>query len=287
MNTFAYDFAPDYWSPATIYAFGPDNDVMLVPKEAGPYITEQVYDYPHIQKKSTPATISTEMDVIFISYDEPNAEKHWHILKTQCPRAKRIQNVKGQTEAYHAAARLSNTEWFYIVFPKLEVLSTFDFSYQPDRLKNICHYIFYAKNPVNNLEYGHGAIVLYNKQLTLSTISPKGLDFTLSAPHDTVPIVSAINHLDVDPWMAWRTAFREVMKLKQSIDITPSVESSYRLKIWTTEANGPNGKWVINGSNDASNYYDQYKTSYKDLIKSYDFQWLKNFFKNKYGEVND
>ena len=284
---FTFDFAPDYWSPATVYTFGPDNDVMLVPKEAGPFIKEQVYDYPHIQKKLQPATISTAMDVIFISYDEPNAEKHWNILKAQCPRAKRIQNIKGQTEAYHAAAHLSETEWFYIVFPKLEVLDTFDFSYQPDRLKNICHYIFYAKNPVNDLEYGHGAIVLYNKQLTLSTISPKGLDFTLSSPHDTVPIVSAINHLDIDPWMAWRTAFREVMKLKQSIDMIPSVESTYRLKIWTSKAKGPNGEWVLKGSNDASDYYDNYKNSYKDLIKSYDFAWLKQYFENRYGKIND
>jgi hypothetical protein len=35
MTDFKYDFAPDYWSPATVYTFGPDNDVMLVPKESG------------------------------------------------------------------------------------------------------------------------------------------------------------------------------------------------------------------------------------------------------------
>jgi len=281
-NKFQYDFSPDYWSPPTIYTFGDDNDIMLIPKDAGPFMHEQVYDYPHIKKLDIQATKRQLMDVIFISYDEPNAEKHWNILKEQCPRAKRIQDVKGQTEAYHAAAKLTKTEWFFIVFPKLEVLKTFDFTFQPDRLKNICHYIFYAKNPVNDLEYGHGAIVLYNRGLTLETISPKGLDFTLSSPHDTVPIVSAINHLNVDPWMAWRTAFREVMKLKQSIDLSPSVESSYRLKIWKTEAKEKNGEWVMKGSNDASDYYDKYKNSYKDLIKSYDFEWLKNYYESRY-----
>ena len=70
---------------------------MLVPKESGTWIHEQVYDYPHIQKRSNTATERTPMDVIFISYDEPNAEKHWQMLKDKCPRAKRVNKVKGQT----------------------------------------------------------------------------------------------------------------------------------------------------------------------------------------------
>ena len=72
------------------------------------------------------------------------------------------------------------------------------------------------------------------------------------------------------------------MKLKQSIDLSPSVESSYRLKIWKTEAKEKNGEWVMKGSNDASDYYDKYKNSYKDLIKSYDFEWLKNYYESRY-----
>ncbi|MEC7568048.1 MAG: hypothetical protein VYA01_03460, partial [Bacteroidota bacterium] len=212
-DQFKYDFAPDYWSPATVYTFGPDNDIMLVPKESGTWITEQVYDYPHIQKRSTHATIRKPMDIIFISYDEPSAVKRWETLKEKFPRAKWCKNIKGQTEAYHTAANMSNTDWFFAVFPKLELVDTFDFEFQPDRLKNPCHYIFNCKNPVNGLEYGHGAVILYNKDITLATTDP-GLDFTLSGPHDTVPILSAINHYNETPWLAWRTAFREVMKLK-------------------------------------------------------------------------
>ena len=75
------------------------------------------------------------------------------------------------------------------------------------------------------------------------------------------------------------------MKLKQSIDTIPSVESTYRLKIWTSKAKGPNGGWVLKGANDASDYYDNYKNSYKDLIKSYDFAWLKQYFENSYGKI--
>jgi hypothetical protein len=281
-DQFKYDFAPDYWSPATVYTFGPDNDIMLVPKESGTWITEQVYDYPHIQKRSTHATVRKSMDIIFISYDEPSAVKRWETLKEKFPRAKWCKNIKGQTEAYHTAANMSNTDWFFAVFPKLELVDTFDFEFQPDRLKNPCHYIFNCKNPVNGLEYGHGAVILYNKEITLATTDP-GLDFTLSGAHDTVPILSAINHYNQTPWLAWRTAFREVMKLKQALGVTQDVESNYRLKIWLTKAEGKNGEWSLHGSKDASDYYDNYKDSYKDLMKSYDFEWLENFYKEKYA----
>jgi len=281
-DRFKYDFAPDYWSPPTIYTFAPDNDIMLVPKDAGTWIKEQVYDYPHIQKTKIQATEKTLMDIIFISYDEPSAVKRWKTLKQKFPRAKWCKNIKGQTEAYHTAAKMSNTDWFFAVFPKLELVDTFDFEFQPDRLKNPCHYIFNCKNPVNGLEYGHGAVILYNKDITLATIDP-GLDFTLSGPHDSAPILSAINHYNETPWLAWRTAFREVMKLKQSLDVAPSVESSYRLKIWLTKAEGKHGEWSLHGSKDASDYYDNYKDSYEDLMNSYDFEWLENFYKEKYA----
>ena len=69
-------------------------------------------------------------------FDEPNAEKHWQMLKDKCPRAKRVNKVKGQTEAYHAAANLSDTEWFYAVFAKHEPIESFHYDWQPDRLKS-------------------------------------------------------------------------------------------------------------------------------------------------------
>ena len=49
----------------------------------------------------------------------------------------------------------------------LEVDYLFDWSWQPDRLQQPKHYIFHARNPVNNLEYGHQAMIAYNKKLVL------------------------------------------------------------------------------------------------------------------------
>ena len=157
-------------------------------------------------------------------------------------------------------------------------MDTFKFDFQPDRLKNPCHYIFHCQNPVNGLEYGHGAVLLYNTQLVMQTTKP-GLDFTLSAQHEVVPILSAVNHFNETPWLAWRTAFREVIKLLQA---KPTVESRYRLKKWLTVGNGKNGDWSTKGSADAQEYYTQQNGNHKQLMLSYDFEWLKKYYESKY-----
>jgi hypothetical protein len=59
------------------------------------------------------------------------------------------------------------------VFAKLEVSSMFDWSWQPDRLQEPKHYIFHALNPVNGLEYGHQAMIAYNKKLVLANTAPR------------------------------------------------------------------------------------------------------------------
>ena len=131
------------------------------------------------------------------------------------------------------------------------------------------------------MEYGHGAVLLYNKKLVMNTPNP-GLDFTLSAPHDYVPVLSAINHFNETPWLAWRTAFREVIKLHQ---FKPTVENKHRLKKWLTVGNGHNAEWCLKGSKDAQEYYQEHGSNYKQLMLSYDFEWLKNYYESKYKDT--
>lgn len=271
------DFVPSFWEDVKLYKFGETADVMLVPNDK---TIKQFYEFTNIVSMPMEYDIRP-MDVIFISYDEPSTESRFKKLKDIAPRAKWIKDVQGQTEAYHAAARLSTTGYFFVVFPKLEIAQSFDFSFQPDRLKNPCHYIFDCKNPVNGLEYGHGAVLLYNKKLTLDTKQP-ALDFTLSAEHTHVPILSAINHFNETPWLTWRTAFREVLKLKQTTHKKPTVESKHRLKKWCDTGHGKNAEWSINGARDADQYYEAYKEDPDKLQLSYDWQWLKQYYEEKY-----
>jgi len=160
------------------------------------------------------------------------------------------------------------------VFPTIEIAEGFDFEFQPDRLREACHYIFHCKNPVNGLEYGHRAVILYNKNLCLSTIHPR-LDFTLSQAHTVVPQLCGTSHFNTTPEISWRVAFREVLKL---CEMKPTVESQYRLKKWCELGKGQYASFVQKGSMDAVEYYKKHKADKRALMLSYELDWLKKKF---------
>jgi len=264
------NFYPSFWEDEKMYTWGETKDIILVP--SGKDI-KQLYDFDrHVHFDYDYET--KPMDIVFLSYDEPSAGKYWQLLKNKYPRAKRIQGVKGRTQAYHAAAAMSETDYFFAVFPTIELDEGFDFTFQPDRLREACHYIFHAKNPVNGLEYGHRAVILYNKRLCLSTIHPS-LDFTLSQPHTVVPQLCGTSHFNQTPEISWRVAFREVLKL---CEMKPTVESTHRLKKWCELGEGEYATLVQRGALDAVEYYKEVNGDKDALQLSYELDWLKEKF---------
>ena len=164
------------------------------------------------------------------------------------------------------------------MFAKLEVDWYFPWDWQPDRMQEPKHYIFHAHNEVNRLEYGHQAMIAYNKNLVLNNPGV-GLDFTLDSAHEVVPILSGIARYCSTPWMAWRTAFREVLKLRASL---PDVESEYRIKAWCKPRDPEhhvlvNQEWSHIGALDALEYYDEVNGDFDALKKSYEWDWLTTY----------
>ncbi len=264
------NFFPSFWEDVKLYTWGKTNDVILVPHKDN---IKQFYDFDRIVHYDLDYS-SKLMDIVFLSYDEPNADENWEKLKAKHPRAKRVHGVPARTLAYVTAALKSETDYFFAVFPTIEIDDSFDFTFQPDRLKEPCHYIFHCKNPVNGLEYGHRAVVLYNKQLCLDTKKP-GLDFTLSQAHTVVPTLCGTSHFNVSPEISWRVAFREVIKL---CAMKQTVESRYRLKKWCELGKGPYAELVQRGALDAIDYYEKNKHDQDALSLSYELDWLKQKF---------
>jgi hypothetical protein len=259
----------------TIVPLNPGASSVIVPKSAIPYIKRQMYDYPYIDKTHHMLTDPLQ-DIVFISNGEPDAEQHYKRLSLlpKDNRLVRVDNINGRAAAYHAAARASTTPWFFAVFAKLEVDIDFDFAWQPDRMQEAKHYIFHARNPVNGLVYGHQAMIAYNKQLVLDNPGV-GLDFTLDSPHEVVPILSGVAHYNTSAWSAWRTAFREVLKLQASL---PDVESEYRLSKWLDVASDETDpQWSRFGAEDAVEYYNQVNGDFDALKKSYEWEWLATY----------
>jgi hypothetical protein len=262
----------------TIMPLSAGASAVIVPKSAIPSIKTQLYDYPYIDKTNAWRASDRPLDIVFIENGEPNAEDNWmmlenRILGLESNKLHRVSNVKGRAAAYHAAARASTTPWFFAVFGKLAIDFRFNWEWQPDRMQQAKHYIFHARNPVNGLEYGHQAMIAYNKELVLNNPGV-GLDFTLDSPHEVVPILTGTAYYNVSAWQCWRTAFREVLKLKAAL---PDVEAEYRIGRWLLPNFGEIDQWSQLGAQDAIEYYDEVGGDFDALKKSYEWEWLATY----------
>jgi hypothetical protein len=111
--------------------------------------------------------------------------------------------------------------------------------------------------------------------------------FNYNSDHEVVPILSGTAHYHMDPWMCWRTAFRESLKLKAATD----VESEYRLKQWVKDC-GPRhdykfAKWSHIGAQDAVEYWESVGGDFTELKKSYDWAWLASYALIKHNLTPD
>ena len=258
----------------TIVPLSEGASTVIVPKAAVPYIKRQLYDYPNIDRTQRHMLNDSLLDIVFIDNGEPNAELNYqHLVHYNGTNTiHRSQGVTGRVAAYQAAARLSTTPWFFAIFAKLSINPDFDWTWNPDRLQEPKHYIFHAFNPINDLVYGHQAMIAYNKELVL-TNTAEGLDFTLDQAHEVVPLLSGQADYHVSDWMSWRTAFRECIKLRASL---PDVENEYRLRQWLT-VDHSSLKWSQKGAEDAVEYYDAVGGDFSELKKSYDWAWLASY----------
>jgi hypothetical protein len=256
----------------------------IVPRDIKEDLRTQIYDYPYIE--DTKPRLNDYLggrdclDIVYISNGEPDEEKWYdHLCYQSNYHAKWVRGINGRTAAYQEAARQSATPWFFAVFAKLEVLgNAFPWhTWLPDYFQEPKHYIFNARNPVNGLEYGHQGIIAYNKRLVLENNTP-GIDFTLSQPHESVPILSGTAHYNQSPWMTWRTAFREVIKLKHFMATQPTLETEHRLTTWLTVAEGDFANWSIRGAEDAVEYYTEVGGDYNKLMLSFEWAWLRERF---------
>lgn len=222
-------------------------------------------------------------DIVFISYNESNAEDNWQRLNQKVPRAKRLHGIKGIHQAHIIASHMVLSELFYCVDGDAIVDDAFDFNYvvQDDRKDHV--HVFRAENPVNGLIYGYGAVKL------LPTGDVRGLvdkefktDMTTSINrrYQVVHQVSNVTAFNTDEFNTWRSAFRECAKLSSKI-IPGQVddETAKRLETWCTVGEDrPHGKWCIYGALDGRQYGSDNGHDATKMFKINDNQWLYDRF---------
>jgi len=230
------------------------------------------------------------LDIIFLSYDEPNADINFNLLKEKFPYAKRVHGVKGIANAHKAAADLAETRLFYVIDGDTEVFPSFDFTFKPPKWDQDYVHIWKARNPVNGLEYGYGGVKLFSKKF-FKNLEENVVDFSTSLTTDVKYIdeVVSFTYFNSDEFRAWRGAFRECAKLSsKSVVGQIDNETESRLRVWTSVAN-PNAyysSFVLDGAKLGMEYGNKFKGNTEALQKVNDFNWLKELFEQNYHGKN-
>jgi hypothetical protein len=206
-----------------------------------------------------------EFDIIFLSYDEPNADVHYADLLTKAPWAKRVHGVKGSDAAHKAAANLSDTEWFITVdADNIVHTEFFDLNLDMSDPK-IQVYGWCGRNNVNGLRYGNGGLKIWKKEFVLdmrtheASDSDRGqVDFCWEEGYRNFPRVYSDSIITGSPFQAWRAGFREGVKmtLLDGVRVPPQEikeriwwHNIHRLRMWSTVGvHEENGQYAILGA---------------------------------------
>jgi hypothetical protein len=230
----------------------------------------------------------SELDVIYLSYDEPQKEKFWIQIREMVPWAKRVDGVKGSDAAHKAAANASETERFVVIdgdnlpdpdfFTKTLVL---------DETTKDVQFRWRARNHINGLYYGNGGISCWTKTHVLNMRTHEnsdGNDETLIefcfdknywAMHDCY----SVTYPNYSPKQAWRAGFREGVKLCTRSGAPPNNIQDFKNWVWSRNLHNlliwqtigrdvENGFWAILGARLGTYYL---------MLKKWDYSKVQDF----------
>ena len=212
-----------------------------------------------------------DLSVVFLSYDEPNADDNFNLLSEQVENPIRVHGVTGFDAAHKAAAEAARTERFVLVDGDAQVYPEFwnlDFRL-PDHYKNGV-LSFCARNVVNELSYGYGGLKIWTRSFIQNMRTHEAADdHTTAFEFCWLPNYHHFatewnsTHINASPKQAFRAGYRETVKLLCPEGVLHPFEklpygSQRKLVQWLTlGADAPNGGLCIAGA----------QTAYYHLVK--------------------
>lgn len=233
-----------------------------------------------------------ELDIVFLSYDEPNAELHYADLCNKAPWAKRVHGVKGSDAAHKAAANLSDTDWLITVDADNIVYPSF-FNLDIDTTNpKIQVYSWLGNNKINGLQYGNGGLKIWKKDFILNMKTHEAsdsnraqVDFCWEDGYYQFKTCFSDVVVNGSPKQAWRAGFREGVKMTlldgikvDPFDIKEKIwwHNLHRLRMWSTVgAHEINGLFAIYGARMGTYMTNCTNWDYT-LVR--DFEYLENLY---------
>ena len=208
----------------------------------------------------------SDLDFVFISYREPNADENYADLLNIVPWAKRVHGVKGFDNAHKAAADKAETDFFISVdgdnrIDPIFLLQTLDWT----KTNPLAVHRWKARNVINGLIYGNGGIVGWPRKTCLEMRTHENaiderakIDFCWTVPHENLNNVYSVTHINHTPEQAFVAGYREGVKM--SLDRGKRVNASdfmqviepvnlRTLMVWMNIGQDvDNGKWAMMGA---------------------------------------
>jgi len=250
-------------------------------------ISEREWQFKFIanrKEREIVASTPRPYDVVFISYQEPDADENFNNLCKVIPNAKRVHGVKGIHEAHIQAAKKCTTPMIWIVDGDANIADDFLFDYQVPAWEYTHVHVWRSQNPINNLVYGYGGIKLFPRKLTedMDTSRP---DMTTSISDKFTPMnsISNITKFNTSPFETWKSAFRECCKLSSKVIARQKTdETQERLNTWQTVGEDKlYGEYAIQGAKAGASYGALHKDNIEELKKINDYDWLTEKFNGR------
>lgn len=239
-----------------------------------------------------------DLDVIFLTYDEPKKDEFWIKIQNIVPWAKRVDGVKGSDAAHKAAALASDTDRFILIDgDNLPDPEFFNETLIIDNLNKDCVFRWKARNVINGLQYGNGGISCWTKDFVMNMRTHENSDGTDEndvefcfypnywAMHDCF----STTYPNGSKFQAWRAGFREGVKMSLDRGTKPRL-SEFQSKVanrnydnlcvWQSVGmDVENGIYAILGARQGT---------YMTMLTTWDYKQVQDFDKLKeiYDEFN-
>ena len=192
-----------------------------------------------------------DLPVVFVSYDEPYADKRYDQLQESVPTAHRVHGVDGIVDAYKAAAR--QVEGDYVVTVDGDtgidpVLFELTIALLP--IETAAVRAWSARNEVNGLVYGNGGVKCWPRKALLALDQIEAVSVTEAVGRIELSMAPyATTYCNDSPFHAFRAGYREGVRLAAKMDNGANPTATYRLSIWcSVGADVDNGKYCVLGA---------------------------------------
>lgn len=241
-----------------------------------------------------------ELDIVFLSYDEPNADLHYADLCNKVPWAKRVHGIKGSDEAHKEAARQSETDWVVTVDAD-NIVDTKFFNTEFDSDKeNLQVVSWLARNKINGLRYGNGGLKIWRKDYILNMKTHEAsnneraqVDFCWEQGYQQFKECYSETVITGSPFQAWRAGFREGVKMTlfDGVKVAPDEigervwwHNIHRLRMWSTVgSHEENGIYAVYGARLGTWLANCTNWNYVEVR---DFEILRDIW-NQYGQPHE